>query len=168
MNYYTADNHFSHQNIIKYTNRPFDSYKGMNASMISRWNGVVKEDDIVYVLGDVFLGNHPDELKGILKRLNGTKILILGNHDLLTPWQYVECGFQSVHTYLQVMLSNNKKAHLMHDPAPSICFPEDVVLVGHVHNLFLKIKNVINVGVDQWNLTPVSEKLIIELLNGEI
>ena len=165
MKYFTADCHFSHQNIIKYCSRPYDMYKGMNASLISKWNDVVTTDDTVYVLGDVFFGSHHNELKGILNRLNGTKILILGNHDLLTPWQYIECGFQSVHTYLTVDIQG-ETFNLIHDPASATTCKEvnpNRWLCGHVHTLFKQLDDyrVINVGVDVNDFRPISENEIM-------
>ena len=47
---------------------------------MNKWNSIVRKDDIVYHLGDVGFGS-TDELKELVGRLNGTKILIRGNHD---------------------------------------------------------------------------------------
>lgn len=46
------------------------------------WNQVVGQDDIVYVLGDVFFCQDRRAAQ-ILERLPGRKKLILGNHDKL-------------------------------------------------------------------------------------
>ena len=81
MIYLIADTHFYHENIIKYCNRPFNNAKEMNEYIIEKWNSVVKDNDIVYHLGDVGFGAD-EEIKEILSRLNGNKILIKGNHDL--------------------------------------------------------------------------------------
>lgn len=80
MIYFIADTHFYHENIIKYCNRPFKNSKQMNEYIVNKWNSVVTKDDIVYHLGDVGFGS-TDELKELVGRLNGTKILIRGNHD---------------------------------------------------------------------------------------
>lgn len=78
-----SDTHFNHANIIKYENRPFASKEEMNEELIRRWNEVVSPDDTVYHLGDVLFGGRSIR-DGILKRLNGYKILRLGNHDYRT------------------------------------------------------------------------------------
>lgn len=169
MKYFISDLHFSHQNIIKYCGRPWDNYKGMNAALISKWNSVVTETDEVYVLGDVFLGSHHNELHGIMNRLNGTKFLILGNHDLLTPWQYIECGFRSVHTHLEVEIKD-MKINLIHDPAPACgveqCNPHPW-LHGHLHGLKINNPNLFNVSVECNNYTPVSEDVIYKYFKGD-
>ena len=97
MIYFIADTHFYHENIIKYCNRPLKNSKQMNEYIVNKWNSVVTKDDIVYHLGDVGLGS-TDELKELVGRLNGTKILIRGNHDYkrgINGWKKV--GFSEVY-----------------------------------------------------------------------
>jgi calcineurin-like phosphoesterase family protein len=135
--------------------------------MIAKWNDVVTDEDTVYMLGDIFLGNHHNELKGILSRLKGTKILILGNHDHLTPWQYIECGIMSVHTYLQVTLADGEVVNLIHDPAPATISKEIMPnrwFCGHIHTLFKELDNgrVVNVGVDVNEFKPISEQELMK------
>lgn len=52
----------------------------MDEAIIANWNAVVGIDDIVYHLGDVALGTIAESLPKV-KRLNGYKICVLGNHD---------------------------------------------------------------------------------------
>jgi len=83
-----SDTHFGHANILKFTDNDgnlirgarFSSVEEMDETMIENWNSVVKPDDTVYHLGDVFLGNK-DKFRSIWARLSGFKRLILGNHD---------------------------------------------------------------------------------------
>lgn len=75
-----SDTHFNHANIIKYADRPFTTKEEMNEELVRRWNETVAPDDVVYHLGDVVFGGKNIK-EGILKRLNGYKILRLGNHD---------------------------------------------------------------------------------------
>lgn len=70
--YFIADTHFSDENIIRYENRPFQYASDMNTEMIHKWNGVVKNDDIIYILGD--FGADKNE-HTILNQLNGKNIL---------------------------------------------------------------------------------------------
>lgn len=80
MIYFISDTHFNHSNIIEYCNRPFNDIKEMNDTLINNWNSVVKKDDIVYHLGDFALADE-EKLKELYSKLNGTIILIRGNHD---------------------------------------------------------------------------------------
>jgi calcineurin-like phosphoesterase family protein len=60
--------------------REFDTVDQMNEFLIDRWNSVVKPGDIVYTLGDTFFGSK-DEFKIAWPKFNGSKRLIVGNHD---------------------------------------------------------------------------------------
>ena len=75
-----SDTHFGHENIIKYCNRPFSSVEEMDEKMIKNWNETVSNNDVVLHLGDFGLGKK-EYIASIVKRLNGKKILIMGNHD---------------------------------------------------------------------------------------
>lgn len=79
-NFFTSDTHFGHKNIIKYSNRPFSHYEVMDKAIISNWNRVVGHTDVVYHLGDVAMGDST-RWDGIMKSLNGYKVLVVGNHD---------------------------------------------------------------------------------------
>ena len=79
MTYFTSDQHFGHFNIIRLSHRPFASADEMDEAMIAKWNTKVKSADTIYVLGDLFFRSA--NLEPILKRLNGRKHLVLGNHD---------------------------------------------------------------------------------------
>ena len=78
--FFTSDHHFGHKNIIKFSNRPFESVEEMDETMIERWNEKVGPNDDVYHLGDVALCS-PNKLQKILDRLNGNIHLIKGNHE---------------------------------------------------------------------------------------
>ncbi len=78
-----SDTHFNHNNIIKYCDRPFKDADEMNWIMVENWNKVVKPQDKVYHLGDVYMGSgfSREYTVNLLSKLNGHKRLILGNHD---------------------------------------------------------------------------------------
>lgn len=57
--------------------------------MVERWNKVVGVNDKVYHLGDVVMPKNHRKLDEIMSRLNGTKVLIKGNHDELKPARYL-------------------------------------------------------------------------------
>lgn len=95
-----SDHHFGHENIIKYCGRPFKNAQEMDECMIDYHNQWVKPEDHVRFLGDVTMsrGGRPEQEKFIrlIKRLNGHKRLILGNHDHFLPGVYVEAGFEKI------------------------------------------------------------------------
>lgn len=79
--FYISDLHLGHKNILAFDNRPFFNLKEMTETIISNWNSVVGKNDSIYVLGDMFWNN--SEIPIVLPKLNGTKYLIKGNHDLV-------------------------------------------------------------------------------------
>jgi calcineurin-like phosphoesterase family protein len=78
-----GDTHFGHSNILEYDNPlGFTSIEERDEEIIKRWNSVVGKGDRVYHLGDVFCGASSHGYKHyIMVRLNGSKRLIVGNHD---------------------------------------------------------------------------------------
>lgn len=84
MNFYIADMHFGHKNIVRYDNRPFDSVEEMDKALIQLWNETVGSDDVVYILGD-FSWYKEDKTAFILGCLKGHKVLVKGNHDHISP-----------------------------------------------------------------------------------
>lgn len=78
--YFISDNHFFHEKIIEYSNRPYGSVEEMNAALVERWQACVDDDEDIYVIGDMFMG----QIQGIgeiLPQLSGKIHLIIGNHD---------------------------------------------------------------------------------------
>ena len=100
----TSDLHFGHANIMKFcpvTRAGFRDVNHMDETMIQEWNRDVAAEDEVFILGDVAF--HPaQKATEIMRRLNGTKILIEGNHDVkaLNDPSFRAC-FKEVHKYLR-------------------------------------------------------------------
>ena len=87
--YITSDTHGFHQNIVfgvstwdpKDGCRPFDTIEEMNEAMAANINAIVKEDDILWHLGDWSFGKE-DNIAEFRSMINCKNIhLILGNHD---------------------------------------------------------------------------------------
>ena len=78
--FFTADEHYYHEKIIKYTNRPFVDVAEMNSSLIRAFNLLVGKDDVTVHAGDFSFGTKKETLD-IVKKLNGTHIFLKGCHD---------------------------------------------------------------------------------------
>jgi calcineurin-like phosphoesterase family protein len=128
--FFTSDDHFWHANIIKYCDRPFDSVEEMNEALIANWNSVVGKNDVVWNLGDFAFFKNKETLRGLIARLNGTKNLILGNHDRLRPTEYIDLGFNWASRFPVIF---DKFVILSHEPifleANSVFFN----IYGHLH-----------------------------------
>ena len=75
--YLTSDDHFGHENIIRFCNRPFENIHIMNKTLTENWNSLVGEDDEIYNLGDLAW----NKATSYIKYLNGNMTWIRGNHD---------------------------------------------------------------------------------------
>jgi calcineurin-like phosphoesterase family protein len=162
MDFFTADHHFYHDPIIEMCNRPYKTGHQMHKDIIRKHNERVTNNDIVYFVGDVSFSKDKEPIRRIISKLNGQKHLILGNHDYLNPFDYVDIGFISVHTSLEIFTEFGNYI-LVHDPAISQIDRTRIFLCGHIHDLFLKQKNCINVGVDVHNFYPISIQQIKEI-----
>lgn len=82
-NYITSDLHLGHRAIINYcppTRRHFTDVDQMNETIVSNINSVVTEEDTLYILGDIAF-MPPARACEFLKRINGSKVIVWGNHD---------------------------------------------------------------------------------------
>ena len=78
--WFTSDLHFWHKNICKYCGRPYETVEEMNADIVNNWKQLVKDDDTVFVLGDLgFCGI--EKLRAEIEQLPGQIYVIQGNHD---------------------------------------------------------------------------------------
>lgn len=77
--FFTSDWHLGHTNCLDFDNRPYDNLSQMHRSLIKKYNAVVPVDGICYFLGD--MGISATIIKDVVSKLNGTKVLIQGNHD---------------------------------------------------------------------------------------
>lgn len=129
---YISDLHFSHEACLRFDNRPWTDVNKMNEDIIEKWNNKVDNEDTVYILGDIAMKFGEDTLN-IIKRLNGRKILIKGNHDRISP-QIAREFNGKVYDYLEIK-DNNRNVVLCHYPIP--CFNKHHYggfhLFGHVH-----------------------------------
>lgn len=146
----TSDHHFSHKNIIRYCKRPFNSVEEMNEIMINKWNKKVRHRDIVIHLGDFALAE-TKKIGNIRRKLNGTIILIQGNHDGRIK---ENCGFMIIRGSLQI-----GKFILSHRPLQKEKIPEGFINIhGHIHDK--NSLNGINISVEKTNYEPIELRKI--------
>lgn len=143
----------------------------MNAAIVTRWNSVVKDDEEVYVLGDLMLNDNETAME-LLKRLKGKIHIILGNHDSDTRVElYGE--LPNVVSIDYAARLNYKGYHffLTHYPCFTGSLEQDSLkkttlnLHGHTHSrdlFYNDIPFMYNVALDAHNCTPVSIDQIIE------
>jgi len=84
--WFTADEHYGHTKVIKYSNRPFKNIKDMNENIINNFNSVVGKQDITIHAGDFcWLNKAEDVYRQYVSNLNGNHVLLIGSHDHWQP-----------------------------------------------------------------------------------
>lgn len=149
----------------------------MHDIMRENWNGIVGPNDIVYYEGDFAFGTIK-WCRELLNSLNGYKILIRGNHDGTTT-RCSKVGWDEI--YDELVLEDFFLRHIPEYDATKWhgC---TTMLNGHVHEKWKmqecplqpwqeamgfdnRSRIMINVGVDQWNFTPIPYDTIRDLIN---
>ena len=127
-----SDTHFGDSgSIIKYEGRPFRDGLEMDEAMIENWNRTVGPEDTIYHLGDLACGRTKEEIKNLVGRLVGHKILVMGNHDRdMSVREWMEAGFDEVYP-LPVIL--NEFYILSHEPLYVNRAAPYANIFGHVH-----------------------------------
>jgi len=194
--FFTSDTHYSHKNIcrgvstwkdvngnvpVKQT-RDFKSLDHMNDYIVNSINNVVKEDDILFHLGDFSFGGF-ENIEEFRSRIVCKNIhLILGNHDhhIERNKDNIQRLFSSVNQYLRLSISiypgttlyrGDYDFILSHYPIASWHNMNDGVmhLHGHVHlpeHLKIHEGKAMDVGCDGNGMVPYSVNKIISLLNN--
>lgn len=155
--YFTSDLHFSHQGAIMFHPERLDEFDmtieefqedkhiamaKYDECLIEKWNKIIKRQDVVYILGDVCLGNR-ERTQYILSRLHGKKFLVRGNHD--KSCKGLENYFEWVGDIKEAKFTNNQYKYI--DPEEPFCVemchyplltwnrrPHGTCMVhGHVH-----------------------------------
>jgi len=158
---FTSDTHYMHGNIIKYCKRPFADREVMTKALIDNWNAVVSQQDTVYHLGDVsFCGDV--ETKEILDQLNGTIILMIGNHDRnIRKHLNSRYGgrFAEIHTGQITVELDGQSVMMSHYPV----YDRDFInaggwmLHGHCHGTMEpRLYRMLDVGVDSHKFKPIT------------
>ena len=174
MIYFISDPHFDHTNIIEYCGRPFDTVEQMNDLIYTNWITTIKQDDIVYFLGDMSFGRNSRSAKWWLKHLTGRIVYIKGSHDKGIkglsglPDNVIEV------THAKIIKAKKTRFLLTHSPYLKDYYNHinmderyDWHIHGHVHNikpLICRKTKKINVSVETTNYCPISMDEILNMV----
>lgn len=192
--WFTSDHHFRHCNILQFTDRPYDTIEDMEKDYIKKWNKRIKPNDLVYICGDHIWNSvkKPAYLK-LNNKLNGNKVLVIGNHDDVKELQAMNLGYICAVREARIRLGN-VTVRLSHYPyafgfwknlgcklkALVTTFkwikvkhqakrPQNDgswLLHGHTHSKNKVNGNMIHIGVDSWNGMPVSGNEIVKIIKN--
>ena len=190
----SSDLHLGHKNQAK--RRGFEDCKGVgmpdvhDERIIEIWNDLVRPHDLVIVLGDTYLGRVAQALENV-KRLHGMKHLILGNHDEPHPFnkqKKIDVHFGPFETLSLggVVQVAGHRTLLSHFPAHEDMrhaeqhggvdrYEEfrpvlrgEFLIHGHTHDEDQRLHDGVelHVGLDAWNLAPVSFATVEGIFKG--
>lgn len=171
--FFTSDFHIGHRNILGFCpeSRPFSNIEEMEEAIVENWNSVVRKQDIVYNLGDIFFHKDIKKAEQFISKLNGKHYLILGNHDqLILKNLYFKFDFIRNDFYLRI--DKKIKFHLYHYPILHWRNKDhgSFHLYGHLHsnkeNRMFKYGKAMDVGLDGNNCQLYSLDEILELLKN--
>ena len=150
----------------------------MNEEYVKRWNRLVTNEDDIYVLGDLMLGNN-DIGVHYLNQLNGNIHIVLGNHDTPTRQALYKADVHKVVEVKWAIMLNYKKYHffMTHFPCMTGNLEKESLkqmtlnLYGHTHqktNFYEDRPYMYHVGVDSHNGYPVLLDDIIEEMYAKV
>jgi len=165
MIWFTSDLHLNHYNILTLEKenlaknglsyiRTIEEYNDM---IINRINSCVKAEDTLYILGDVAFGGL-DVIRPLINRINGHKILVMGNHDRFQKSQGQYLGFKETYDCPIYLNGVRGKVILSHEPVMEAYNNPYVTLNihGHLHNSCLDLPNYLNINIAEHEYYPVN------------
>ena len=162
--YFISDTHFGHSNLLRLVAARGDRFKSIeehDAALEEAWNETVRPQDEVFHLGDLAFMNRR-KLGALLKRLNGKKFLLMGNHDKLPSAFYAQ-HFK----VLRQPFPWGRDVVLTHAPIHSMCLGGHWKknIHGHIHESRVRRNycldnRYINVSVEQIDFKPVNADVL--------
>jgi len=157
--WYSADLHIGHSNICSSTStwpdksacRIFSSVEKMNSTIIDNINSRVKEDDVLFILGDILFGNKI-YLPTVRNRILCKNVyLIYGNHDhFIERDDKYKRLFTGTYDKLQLLIDNKTTIILDHfsHRVWEGSHKGFIHLYGHSHGSIEDYGRSMDVGVD--------------------
>jgi calcineurin-like phosphoesterase family protein len=155
MYFFTADEHYFHKNIIRYSYRPFSSLKEMHEFFINNHNSVVTASDITIHAGDFSFANKERTEEEVIKNLNGSHLFVKGSHDRWLDAPYIwEKNIQGhyivvCHYAMRVWARSHYNSWQLY---------------GHSHGRLQPEGKQWDVGVDNNHFFPLSFDRIIDIM----
>jgi len=155
-----GDLHFGHKNVQKFRkDMGFANELEHRHYVMEQWNKTVSKRDKVYVLGDACFTMEAIEDIG---KLNGTKILVRGNHDNLNTQVYLKV-FKEVEGIIRY-----KHSWLSHAPIHPDELRGKINIHGHVHYASIADNRYENVCLENVNYKPIVWFELIEKRKEQI
>lgn len=191
--WFTADLHIGHQKVAEIRLGQGVTTGYHDDLLAENWDSLIEPEDTIWVLGDISAGGSTAQRNALewVKQRPGTKHLIAGNHDGCHPmhrnshkWQpvYLEAfasvqmaarrRFTKYQTHTSVLLSHfpyEGDREFTRYPEWRLRDEGHPILHGHTHSVMKRshsegLTPQVHVGVDAWDLWPVSLEAVGRLL----
>lgn len=172
MIYVTSDLHLNHDRDFIWGTRGFNNIYEHDKAIIQNWNSIITDDDEVWILGDLMLGDN-EVAKKSFNQLCGLKHIILGNHDTDSRVELYPQLRGVVDMWVADQIKyGNKTFYLSHYPTEIGLRKNFYNLCGHIHTkdkwLGYEQNHNIHIEMDCRNMTPVSlEQIYKEIKNKD-
>ena len=161
----TSNQQFGRFGAISEFNRDFSTIDEMNTHLINKWNSVVSDEDIVYVLGD-FMWD-PETAEKIIVKLKGTVFATLGTYDYSIE-EISKFGNINI-VKRDINYDENLKICMSYWPLKDWPFRNhgSISVIGKHGDEFKTSHgdSILNVSCDYWDYKPVDVKKILNLFN---
>lgn len=182
--FFSSDQHFGHSNVIRFCNRPYENTKEMGQALIDNWNSKATNNDIIFVLGDMFWFHGRHDIKKVASKLNGKEIYIVpGNHCKREAYELCDERIKLLDDVSAIYLRETDKpqiiAEIVISHIPLMTWPHRergaYNFFGHIHSGPVTAAEVdqdlplwqglqYDVGVDNNDYTPIEFNEILEKL----
>lgn len=150
--HFVSDCHFAHKRIVEFTNRGVDTtQENHDEWLINLWNNQVTKQDKIYSLGDFSFSHKYEEVEAVVRRLNGQKFFLKGNHcDNKIMQKLAEKQLITFYDYKEIKIGKQSTV-LFHFPIAA--FHKQAYgswhLHGHSHgNYVIPTGKILDVGLD--------------------
>lgn len=165
--YIISDHHFFHKNIVQYAQRPVDHME----ILVREHNVAVGFNDKVLFLGDLTFSDQ-EKTRWMVSRMNGTKYLILGNHDHHNDAWYQNVGFEVSESIFKVFPDGKDSYPILFTHHPVQFLPKGYYNIhGHIHrgvkSEFALSPQHFNVSCEVLDYKPIQISTIIEKFKAD-
>ena len=165
----------SHDREFIWGARGYADVNEMNEAQVRKWNEVVTDEDEVWVLGDLMLGDFEQGLS-YLKQLKGKIHVCLGNHDTSKREQaYRDLGWDvqlcARMKYKKISFYLSHYPTITHNIDEKELWQVVVNLYGHTHqtsNFYHDDPWMYHIGVDSHDGYPVSMDQVLADIRAEM
>ena len=163
--FFTSDSHVGHKGILSdrmARPRRFSTIEEHDERIIAHWNDRIRPEDECWHLGDFGYKGSAAHYQRVFARLNGRKHLVWGNHDHQRtrdlPWYSQQDRAEPVVEGIRFVLSHyaQRTWNRSHQGA--------LHLYGHSHGSLPGCGRSLDVGVDCWDMRPVTVDEILDAM----